>query len=60
MKITIFITISPKYDPKPPINNKPVLVQIVAWCQTGDEPLSGPIPAYFTDSYMRLKASVGQ
>ena len=26
-----------------PINNKPALVQIMAWCQTGNKPVSAPI-----------------
>ena len=37
------IHISPKFVPKIPINNKPALVQIMAWRCTGDKPLSGPM-----------------
>ena len=33
------IQISLKFVPKGPINNIPALVQIMAWCQTGDKPL---------------------
>ena len=32
----------------------PYLVQIAAWCQTGDKPLPEPMPTQFTDAYMRL------
>ena len=32
-----------KFVPKGPINNIPSLVQIMAWCQPGDKPLSEPI-----------------
>ena len=32
-----------KFIPKGPINNNPALVQIMAWCQPGDKPLSEPM-----------------
>ena len=32
-----------KFVPKGPINNIPVLVQIMAWCPTGEESLSEPM-----------------
>ena len=31
------------FVPKCPINNKPALVQIMAWCRPGDKPLSEPM-----------------
>ena len=34
------------------INNKPILVQVMVWPQTGDKPLSEPIMAKFTDTYI--------
>ena len=37
------IKISLKFVPKLPINNIPTLVQIMAWCQPGDKPLSEPM-----------------
>ena len=37
------IKISLKFVPKGPINNIPALVQIMAWRQTGNKPLSGPM-----------------
>ena len=37
------IQISLKYFPKVPINNMPILVQIMAWCQPGYNPPSEPI-----------------
>ena len=39
----IFIQIPDKFGPKGPINNKPSLVQIMAWHQTGDKPLVEPM-----------------
>ena len=38
--IWISIKISPKFVPKGPISNIPVLVQIMAWRRPGDKPLS--------------------
>ena len=38
--VWIPIKISLKFVPKGPINNIPALVQIMAWCRPGDEPLS--------------------
>ena len=39
-KFCILIQIPLKFVPKGPINNKPALVQIMAWRRTGDKPLS--------------------
>ena len=36
-----------------PIDNKPVLVQLMAWRRTGDKPLPEPMLTQFTDAYMR-------
>ena len=41
--IWISIKISLKLVPKGPINNIPALVQIMAWCRSGDKPLSEPM-----------------
>ena len=41
--VRISIKISLKFVPKGPINNNPVLVQIMAWRRSGDEPLSEPM-----------------
>ena len=41
--IQISTKISPKFDPKGPINNIPALVQIMAWRRPGDKPLSEPM-----------------
>ena len=38
--VRISIKISLKFVPKGPINNIPALVQIMAWCRSGDKPLS--------------------
>ena len=41
--VRISIKISPKFVPKGPINNIPAMIQIMAWCRSGDKPLSEPI-----------------
>ena len=41
--VLISIKISLKFIPKGPINNILALVQIMAWCRPGDEPLSEPM-----------------
>ena len=47
------IEISLKFVPRSPIDNKPALVQIMAWRRPGDKPLSEPMLTQFTDAYMR-------
>ena len=37
------IRISLKFAPKRPIDNEPALVQVMAWCQTGNEPITEPM-----------------
>ena len=55
MKIIVFlIKISLKYVPNGLIINMPALVQIMAWRQTNNKPLSEPNVAYFTDIYVSL------
>ena len=39
----IFIQIALKFIHKGPLNNKPVFIQMMAWCQTGTEPLFEPM-----------------
>ena len=41
--VWISISISLKFVPKGPINNIPALVQIMAWCRSGDKPFSEPM-----------------
>ena len=53
MKICILIKILLQFVPKGPIDNKPALVQVMAWRRTGDKPLSEPMLTKFTDAYMR-------
>ena len=43
-----------KFVSKVPVDNKPSLVQIMAWCRSGDEPLSEPMMVWFTDVYIHL------
>ena len=45
------IHISLKYVPGYPIDNKPALVQVMAWRRTGDKPLPGSRMAQFIDAY---------
>ena len=52
-KFCILNRLSLKFVPKGLINNIPALVQIMAWCRSGDKPLSEPMLTHFTDAYMR-------
>ena len=45
--VWISINISLKFVPRGPINNIPVLVQVMAWRRPGDKPLSEPMIARF-------------
>ena len=47
------IQISLKFVPMSPIDNKPALVQAMAWRRAGDKPLPEPMLAQFLDTYMR-------
>ena len=47
------IHIALKYVPKSPIDNKPALVQALAWRRTCDKPLPGPMMTQFIEAYMR-------
>ena len=49
----ISIKISLKFVLGSPIDNKPALVQVMAWRRTGDEPLPELMLTLFTDAYMR-------
>ena len=49
-KVWISIEMSMEFVPKGTNNNKRILVPIVAWCLTGDKPLSEPMVGYFTDA----------
>ena len=47
------IQISLIYVPMSQIDNKPTLVQVMAWRQTGHEPLPGPMMTQLTDANVR-------
>ena len=47
------IQISLRFVPRSPIDNKPSLVQVMAWRRIGDKPLPEPMMIQFTDAYMR-------
>ena len=51
--VRIAIHISLTFVPKGSIDNRPALVQIMAWRWTGDKPLSEPMLAQLTYAYMR-------
>ena len=51
--ICILLKMSLKFVPRGPIDNNPVLVQIMAWRRIGDKPLSEPMLRHFSDEYMR-------
>ena len=48
--VKISILISLKFVPKGPIDNKSALVQVMAWCWTGDKSLPDPMLTQFTDT----------
>ena len=50
-RISIIILL--KFVPRSPIDIKPALVQVMAWCWIGDKPLPEPMMPQFTDAYMR-------
>ena len=52
-KFCISIRISLKFFSKGPVDNKSVLVQVMAWRRTGDRPLCESMLSQFTDAYMR-------
>ena len=47
------IQISLKFVPRSSIDNKPVLIQVMAWRRTGDKPLPKTMMTQFIDAYMR-------
>ena len=55
---SILIGMSLKFVPKGSINNMPTVIQIIAWCQTGDKLLSEPVMAYIV-VHWRIYASLG-
>ena len=52
------IQISRNFFPGSLIDNKPALVQVMAWRRTGDKPLSAPMMLQFTDAYMRRQGEM--
>ena len=51
--VRIMIQSSLRFVPKSPIDNKPALVQVMAWRQTGHKLLPEPMLTQFTDAYMQ-------
>ena len=45
--------ISLKFVHRSVVDNKPALVQVMAWCWIGDKPLSEPMLTHFTDAYLQ-------
>ena len=52
-KFCILNRLSLKLVPKGLINNIPALVEVMAWCRSGDKLLSESMLTYFTDALMR-------
>ena len=50
---TFPIQVSLKFVPMSSIDNKPALVRVMAWCQTGDKPLPKPMMSQVFDVYRR-------
>ena len=48
-----------RFVPNGQIDNNPALVQIKAWCQTGDKPLTEPVMTC-TGAYMHHSASMNK
>ena len=49
---SILIKISLKFVPRTLTDNTLALVQVMAWCRSGDKPLSEPMMTQFIDAYM--------
>ena len=58
--VSIWIKMSLNFVPKGSINNIPALVQIIAWHQIGDKPLSAPMLTRFTDSLTHICSTRGR
>ena len=53
-----FIEMPWKFVPNNPTDNNPVMNQIMAWCQTGDKPLTEPMVPWLTDAVICHSASM--
>ena len=56
--IETLIQISLKFVLKGPIDNKPMLIEVMAWRRIGAKPLSESMLIPFTDAYLRYYAYV--
>ena len=56
--VGISIHISLKFATEIPYDNNSALVQVIAWCRTGNRPLTEPMMADFVNAYMRHLASM--
>ena len=56
--ILISIKISLNFVPKGPIDNKPLLVQVISFSRIGRKSLYEPMMTQFNDTYMRHPASM--
>ena len=54
------IQISLKFVPKDPIDHKSSLVQVMAWCRTGNKPLHEPMMTLFIGDYIHHQTSMSQ
>ena len=54
------IQILQKFVPKSLVDNKPALVQVMVWRQTGDKPLREAMMIKLTGEYMRHKGEMSE
>ena len=52
------ILVSLKLVPRSPTDNKPSLVEVMAWRRTGDKPLPEPMMTQLADAYVRHQREV--
>ena len=57
--VRISIKISLKFVPRGPINNIPALVQIMAWCRSGNKPFSEPMMVSYSASMSYVETENG-
>ena len=58
--ILVSIKNSLNFVPKDPIDNKPLLVQVMAWSRIGNKSLQEPMLTQFNYIYMRHPASTNR
>ena len=54
----IMIKISLKFVPRSPTDNKPVLVQVMAWCWIRHKPISETVLTQFSDAWYVIRGGL--